>query len=278
MSQYVNLPLTGGGGGSVEASAVTVTPSGNLSATNAQAAFVELQGDIDNRMLASWDPTIYTPPLFDDFDNYANGTVTGSFPYWAIASGTGALNQRGTVTSSEKNRRGVIRCSPGSAAAAHYAVMTNIQDMYVGDAIHTYACAVKFTTVPDGTNDYRFSIGFCDNWPTSNNKIWLGLDRTIHATNFVAITAKAGVVTSTNTTVAPANATWVNLRVVVNTAASSCTFYINGTLVATHTTNIPNATTIGPSIIGAWVAGAAVNHDLDWHYLQFTPGTARGTF
>jgi hypothetical protein len=270
----------GGGGGSsgaVTAATVTNTPSGNLASTDVQAALNELQGDI-NSISATFDPTaVNTITYFDDFNNYQASTTTGAFPFWAIASGTGTNNTRGTALVGEKNRIGYARCNAGSAAGTHYAMICNVQNIYLGDSAHTMAGAVKLAALPDVTNDYITAIGFGDSWPTMNNKIWLVADRTLSTTKWCAVTAKGGVLTTTVTTV-DISTSWTNLRVEVNTLGTSCTFYIDSQLVATHTTNIPNNTVVGPQIIGSRVAGTSPNCDWDWMLWRYTRGSTRGTF
>lgn len=267
----------GGSSGSTTAATVSNSPSGNLSAVTVQAALDELQTDI-NSVNANFNPTaVNTITYFEDFNNYQSATTTGSFPYWAIASGTGAQNQRGTALSTEKERIGYARCNSGSAAGAHYAMIINVQNIYLGAASHVMAGAVKLAALPDVTNDYITAIGFGDSWPTMNNKIWLVLDRTLSTTNWCTVTAKAGVLTTTVTSTA-ASTSWTTLRVEINTAGTSCTFYIDGALVATHSTNIPNNTVVGPQIIGSRVAGTSPNCDWDWMLWRHTIGSTRGTF
>ena len=45
----------------------------------------------------------------------------------------------------------------------------------------------------------------------------------------------------TTTSTAVTASAWTKLRIEVNAAGTSVAFYVNGTLVATHTTNIPLA-------------------------------------
>lgn len=67
----------GGGGGPVNAVDVVVTPSGNLTSINAQAALVELQLDIDNRALASHNHAGVYQPLDGDLTSISGLSGTG---------------------------------------------------------------------------------------------------------------------------------------------------------------------------------------------------------
>jgi hypothetical protein len=55
--------------------------------------------------------------------------------------------------------------------------------------------------------------------------------------------ASSGTVTLTTTSIPVVASQWYKLRIDINAAGNSVTFYIDGTLVATHTTNIPATTT-----------------------------------
>ena len=215
---------------------------------------------------------------FEDFNNYQFSTTQGNIPLWGIASGTGAQNQRGTATSGESNRVGIVQCSPGSASGAHYAHLINIQNIYLGGATHSFSTSIKLGTVPDGTNDYAFFSGFAINWPTPGNAAAiLMIDRSVSTTNWQARTSRSGSSTTTDTGVA-FSTSWTNLRVEINAAGTQVTFYINGTLVATHTTNLPDNTAIGPIACGRWVAGAAQTVNHDWVYYKYQLASTRGTF
>jgi hypothetical protein len=60
--------------------------------------------------------------------------------------------------------------------------------------------------------------------------------------NWFAVTRENGNETFTDTGVAPTLGTFRNFRIQVEADRSAVRFYIDGTLVATHTTNIPIAT------------------------------------
>ena len=59
--------------------------------------------------------------------------------------------------------------------------------------------------------------------------------------NFIASNANGTSATSTTSAVAAAVGTWYTFMIISN--ETSIKFYVNGTLIATHTTNLPNATT-----------------------------------
>jgi hypothetical protein len=57
--------------------------------------------------------------------------------------------------------------------------------------------------------------------------------------NWQCVTVANSVRTLTTTSTAVSASAWNKLRIEINAAGTSVAFYVNGTLVATHTTNIP---------------------------------------
>jgi hypothetical protein len=60
--------------------------------------------------------------------------------------------------------------------------------------------------------------------------------------NWKTVTTSGGTRTITDSAIAVITSDYVKLKIIVNTGGTSVSFYINGTLVATHTTNIPTGT------------------------------------
>ena len=67
-------------------------------------------------------------------------------------------------------------------------------------------------------------------------------------TNWMAVTCDGAACTYTDTGVAVATSTIVTMRIVFN-AATNVKFYLNGTLVATNTANLPTATTALAAVV-----------------------------
>ena len=69
--------------------------------------------------------------------------------------------------------------------------------------------------------------------------------------NWECGTSKNGAATTeTDSEVAVEVATWYTLKIVVNSDATEIKFYIDGSLVATHTTNLPNTNTVHYPMLG----------------------------
>jgi hypothetical protein len=64
---------------------------------------------------------------------------------------------------------------------------------------------------------------------------------TAASANWQCVTVANSVRTLTTSTVAVTASAWNKLRIEINAAGTSITFYVNGVSIATHTTNIPLA-------------------------------------
>jgi pyruvate/2-oxoglutarate dehydrogenase complex dihydrolipoamide dehydrogenase (E3) component len=131
--------------------------------------------------------------------------------------------------------------------------------------------AIRIPTLSDGTETFDVWCGLGDEISTSNQTdgIYFRYDHDTSA-NWLAVVSKTGVRTSTDTTVAVAANTWVNLRIEVNADATEVLFYIDGTLVRTETgANIPNTGSNLCGIILGMVKSAgstARTVQVDWEY------------
>jgi hypothetical protein len=310
-SYYLRLPLTGGGGG--DAVDITSTPSGNLAASNVQTALNELQTDIDTRATAAsvtteastrasadtteaaaraaadallelkiYDPTTYAPILFDDFINGVNsGEPYGAMGWDSISNGTGGGNVQVAVASGDKGTTvGAWRLTCGITPNSNYGGIIGNQSAFLfGSSTVTFAARFKLVTLADATDDYYFKIGFSNTYPTTQHGAYLMYDRA-NSVNWRTVTSKASADTiKTSTTAVDTN--WHVAKIVI-TNDTSVDFYLDGVLLtAQHTTNIPTASgqICGPTLVMLKTAGTLNRSwDLDWTYLQYTLGSARGTF
>ena len=185
---------------------------------------------------------------FTDFDNSA-----ASLPNFAqFVGGASAATVRTSVNipNQTSNQIGFCQYQTGlsSTGYANHFNEGNVgrQFCFGGGAwvFETFLCV---DILSDATNRFRFVTGFGDN-PTnaseSNGTLFTydegGIQNgTIASPNWQCVTSVGAVRTLTTTTTAVTAGAWTKLRIEVNAAGTSVTFYVNGTLVATHTTNIP---------------------------------------
>lgn len=209
--------------------------------------------------------------LFDDFGVYTIGSQVGTFAWFY--QGTTA---RDICLSGEKNRMGIVKFPVATTSSG--GMFCDTAQVLLGGATVIWAAATYVSVAPDGTDNYLWRVGLNDSYSTTVNGCYFTIDRTLSTTNWVAVTVKASTVTSTDTGIAFTAATWRNMKIIIDSAAASAKFYIDGVLVATNSTNLP-IVGIGPMSYTISIASAVTKTTrLDWMLLRFQPGTARGTF
>jgi hypothetical protein len=106
-------------------------------------------------------------------------------------------------------------------------------------------------TLSDGTNRYLQYIGITNAHSAEPSQgCYFRYSDNLSSGNWEAVTAKSGT-TATDTGVAADTNGNHTFEIIVNAAGTSVEFYIDETLVATNTTNIPNATDALGILVGA---------------------------
>lgn len=172
-------------------------------------------------------------------------------------SGTGSARTTASAFSATENTVGMIGCFTGTTTTGRASNYDGDEGLWFANGwtwmLETRACA---DTLADATNDYVVYLGFCDNNANANEPndgAYFKYQRSVTGTFWVCSTANNGARTNTTTAVAPASLIMQVFKIDVNEAGTSVEFRIDGTLVATHTTNIPSAsarsTGIGQKIV-----------------------------
>ena len=197
--------------------------------------------------LLSPNPTNYRNYRFTYFNEFLNtvGTATGGNDIIATNSGTGAGTNNTATTAA--NRVGLVRSTTGTTATGRTSPATSSTACAFGGGSWVYEIEINLAALSTVTQRYQLVLGFHDVQNAANqvDAIAFVYDEGGVSTGSAA-SANWQTLTSSNstrtwTTSGTAVATgWVNLRIEVNAAASSVSFYVNGTSVATHTTNIPS--------------------------------------
>jgi hypothetical protein len=162
--------------------------------------------------------------------------------YIVAASGSGATWSLDIVCElvSGTYYQGILRINPATTTNNYSKVSTGLGTLALGVGKATHNVMLKSpAAISDATDNYTLIAGFFNNYTGATDGCYFYYN---HATNtdWVVTTVKDGVATTTDTNVALTASTWYKLSVVVNAAATSVGFYINNSLVATHTTNIPS--------------------------------------
>lgn len=179
--------------------------------------------------------------LFDHFFQ-APTTVAGPLGLIPSVSGTGAAVA--ALTADAASSLGVISLSTGTTTTGRAAMLSGTSAIRLGGGAFALLWRFHMPTLLDGTETGAVYIGYGDalgSAPTDG--VYLYWDNT--QTNFRMKTRSNNVETDTDSTVAPAAATWYVIEILINAAATSVTFNLyNGdrsSLLATKTNvaNIP---------------------------------------
>ena len=194
--------------------------------------------------------------LYDDFRHglYTNtGYIISSNPYAYLVGNTTATT---STTSSGLN------CTISQTSGS-----TNSIQMFRYDTLATSG-AVNWMMNATGIDNGTVAHFFYGMSETNNISAlvdnMIGFYFTSGISYWACITRKAGTETRTTTTVAMDNTTSRTLKIVINSAFSSVTFYIDGTLVATHTTNIPTVALRSLSILASKSYNASYTYHIRW--------------
>lgn len=180
--------------------------------------------------------------LFDDW--ITDGT--GQLRWLGTPVGTGANNLTGTSVSTA-GHPGILELITGTTTtgqAARYlggvATGSAIAGVFAAGGASSQEWLVRIEDLSDGTDRYTFDVGLFGAQTLAVDAIRFRYADNVSAGNWTVDTISASTSTTTDSGVAVAADTWYKLRIDINAAGSSITFYVNDVLVATHTTNIPS--------------------------------------
>lgn len=159
-------------------------------------------------------------------------------------SGTGAATSTGSTNGT--SRIGAVRMSTGTTSTGRANLATAASAILLGGGEAFFEAELKIPTLSNSSEEFEFYFGFGDNAsgnPTDG--VYFIYDRTGGRTgtpsdNWQIATAAASVRTFATTSVAVPTDTYQRFTIIVNAAATSAEFFINGTSVGTISTNLPN--------------------------------------
>jgi len=277
----IHSSIGGGGGGSGNFPAGPYT-EGDLFYASDASTVTELgigaEGEnlvVSSSSLPEW--RLYPDPaketiLYEDFA----ASNTSSYIFTVQTQSSGSLLFVNTVT----GRVGIARMNVNANAASNVILWTNTQSpvtLNAGGRI-LYKTGVNPVDLSDASDEYWFFSGFADNTSAGapSNGIYFSYDRTSN-TNWEAITISGGTATTTDTGVAVATSTWYDMYFDINAVSTSIDFYINGSNVATHTTNIPtNNLKIESRMLKSSNSGVTKSFDIDYMYVYQKFSSDRG--
>lgn len=266
------LRADGTGGSTLQASAVTITDAGVISnvtdPSNAQDAATKNYVDtfVNDTDIKHFESSDWIS------SNSANGKD------WTI-SGSGLAVSNYGVNGTEK-AFGIVALttSTSSTGSTFFSKGGSISapGLILGNHSIKYRNRLALENLSDGTETYSATNGFSDDLtsPTPNNCVMFRYRHSVNGGRWEAVCASGGTETATDTGVT-ADTLFSIFDIRINQSGTSCTFYINGSLVATITTNIPSVTmTLKFGILKS--AGTTARLLVsDWYDLLITRTTAR---
>lgn len=223
----------------------------------------------------------YRTVFFEDFVNcFVGSNILGTMVYGNNGAAGAQVTLANTVSSA--TNLGVVDIETGTTTTGYAWVndqLSGAKCVYIGGGSHYFETLVKLSALSDGTDTFICQIGICVGSTTINTTdgVYFGYTHSLSAGNWRCYTSKASTDTITDSGVAASTASFQRLGFLINAAATSVTFYINGSVVATHSTNIPlSSTALRRWSIIAKSAGTTTRHlyhDYFAHIVNYT--TAR---
>jgi hypothetical protein len=186
------------------------------------------------------------------FTDFEGSDIVPSLQSVLLGTGSGTARSVANINIQSANQVGITIYATGTTATGYAMHNTNAsgqaQQFQFGGGQWLYETYVAIdTNLSNATERYRFLTGFGDlaTNANDNNCAIITYDEggtangTIASPNWQCVTANNGTRTLTTTTIPVVANTWYKLRIFVNAAATQILYFVNGTLVATHTTNIP---------------------------------------
>jgi hypothetical protein len=145
----------------------------------------------------------------------------------------------------------------------------SLQAWIAGSSSVEMEWAMVPSALSDGTDTYTIRGGLeQNNMGSTNDGVFFRYTHSVNSGNWQAVTRASGVETVTNTAVANTTASYTKFKLVMNSAGTSVVFSINGSTVATHTTNIP---TQGGYLVGIIKSAGTTSRNLHvspFRYIQ----------
>ena len=225
---------------------------------------------------------LFNSVLFTDFlgGGYSGspGTASDGYVFGTGVSGTGSAIAK--LNAHVSGHAGILLLTTGTTTTGYsaYDTFNSSNTFRYDDGETVFEAAVRLPVLSTVTDEYSFAIGGSpqNNGVLGNDGAMFYYKRVSYGANWQAVTRNTASQTTTDTAVAVAANTWVRLTLIVNAAGTSVTYYINGTLVATITTNIPAGGAGREGCLLLKSAGTtSVTANVDYHFVGKTFTTSR---
>ncbi len=172
------------------------------------------------------------------FNSSSEFNTVGDFT--AVQAGTGGATT--FTAAAEAHRFGLATSTTGTTSTGRAAMASAaVTGVAFGYGAAYLEASSKVPTLATGAEAFIVQIGFVDNLTAASaDEISFQYANPLGSTpNWECVTRSNSAETRTDSLVAVGAGTWYRFEIEVNAAGTSVAFRIDGTLVATHTTNIP---------------------------------------
>ncbi len=255
--------------------ALTGTPTAPTATANDNSTKIATTAYVDSAVSAVSGINRNTGFMF--MDDFLGSTVSTVSPWTSTTSGTGATYAQ--VATTAANRPGIGQVTTGTTATGRANLSLGALTTFPSGGVITFEALVNVPTLSTGSEEFVIHIGIGDlnTGIINTDGVYFVYERT-SSDNWRIATAKAASRTITSTSVVVSAGTWVRLGYVINAAATSVEFFIDGVSVGTTTTNIPDTSSnlCGP-LFGIFksVGTTARTFQLDYFYVSQTFTTPR---
>ena len=199
--------------------------------------------------------------------------------YYIYISGAGAL----IYTLGAANDRPGLACLETGTTAAGAAVLwnggTNANGLLFGAGEYTFETDIFIGGLSTAIEEYGIALGFGDNVTYDNvDGAYFKYDRAVTGVNWQLVTANNSARTTVNSGVIVTAGVWHRFKVVVNTAGTLVSYYIDNILVGTIATNIPTGAgrLFGPNMMIVKTVGLTTRFFYsDWIWFHYNLAVSR---
>lgn len=257
------------------------TLSGDLQTTDVIAVYDA--SAVDNRKVALKSIVArrarFVDQAFAVSEDFIGNITCGLSP--EVSSGAGAGSQFGTYgINTTENALGVVQIDTGSTISGRCTLASGLNQVSFGTSRVRVGIRAAIEQLSTVTQTFTSYIGFIDNSAAGDhtNGAYFRYTDGVNGGRWEAVTAQGATRTATDTGVS-ANLLYKIFEIECNEAGTSVAFYIDGALVATNVTNIPQVTAsqlFGFGVkINKSVGGTQMNMDMDWYYFELERSAAR---
>lgn len=224
-------------------------------------------------------PTFYPANKCEFYDDmFMSTTEDGEIGLlgWSVAVATGTVTA--LASTNDTNSPGICVLNRSTTAAGRACINLGLAQVRLGGGEIIIEMRVRVSQLSNGTNTYTFRAGLGDS-VSADHTDGVYFEHNSTSGNWILKTANNNTRSSTTSSIAVATgATWAKLRIEINSNATSVSYYVDGALAGTITTNIPTAAgrETGPNfqLVGT-LGTVSVNAQIDYFYFKQTFTTPR---